>query len=148
MACPTSYACRLWPNGSSAARGGVGVAKTVFEQPAYLMQDGPQRYAWYAGTESSNNELNGIGLLKPNPLGLYDMLGNAGEFVLDAYRHNKHSRLVVVPSSLPSKGRLHSVRTLWTNLKVDQFTTTHRSEQSVIRLTALAGGFSTLELFF
>lgn len=76
-----------------AARGGVAVAEAVFEQPAFPMPDGPQRYVWYAGTESSNNELNAIGLLQPNPLGLHDMLGNAGEFVLDPFRLNKHSRL-------------------------------------------------------
>jgi hypothetical protein len=76
-----------------AARGGVAVAETVFEQPTPPMPEGPQRYAWYAGTDSSNNELNAVGLLKPNPLGLHDMLGNASEFVLDAFRLNKHSRL-------------------------------------------------------
>jgi hypothetical protein len=76
-----------------AARGGVAVTDAVFEQPAFPMPEGPQRYVWYAGTDSSNNELNAIGLLKPNPLGLHDMLGNAGEYVLDAFRLNKHSRL-------------------------------------------------------
>jgi hypothetical protein len=76
-----------------AARGGVAVAEAVFEQPAFAMPEGAGRYVWYAGTDSSNNELNAIGLLKPNPLGLHDMLGNAGEFVLDAFRLNKHSRL-------------------------------------------------------
>jgi len=76
-----------------AARGGVTVAEAVFEQPMFPMPEGPQRYVWYAGTDSSNNELNAVGLLKPNPLGLHDMLGNAGEFVLDAFRLNKHSRL-------------------------------------------------------
>ncbi|WP_162241866.1 SUMF1/EgtB/PvdO family nonheme iron enzyme [Pseudorhodoferax sp. Leaf267] len=76
-----------------AARGGVAVTPAVFEQPAFPMPEGAQRYAWFAGTDSSNNELNAIGLLKPNPLGLHDMLGNVGEFVLDPYRLNKHSRL-------------------------------------------------------
>ncbi len=76
-----------------AARGGVAVAESVFEQPAFPMPEGAQRYAWYAGTDSSNNELNAIGLLMANPLGLHDMLGNAGEFVLDPFRLNKHSRL-------------------------------------------------------
>ena len=76
-----------------ATRGGISVAEAVFEQPAFPMPEGAQRYAWYAGTDSSNNELNGIGLLKPNPLGLHDTLGNAGEFVLDAFRLNKHSRM-------------------------------------------------------
>ena len=76
-----------------AARGGIAVAEAVFEQPAFPMAEGPQRYVWFAGTESSNNELNPIGLLKPNPLGLHDILGNAGEFVLDPFRLNKHSRM-------------------------------------------------------
>jgi hypothetical protein len=76
-----------------AARGGVAVQEAVFEQPAFPMPEGPQRYVWFAGTDSSNNELNAIGLLKPNPLGLHDVLGNAGEYVLDAFRLNKHSRL-------------------------------------------------------
>lgn len=76
-----------------AARGGVAVAEAVFEQPLPPMPEGLARYAWHAGTESSNNEVNVIGLLKANPLGLHDMLGNVGEFVLDPFRLNKHSRL-------------------------------------------------------
>jgi formylglycine-generating enzyme required for sulfatase activity len=76
-----------------AARGGLAVQEAVFEQPVFPMPEGLQRYVWFAGTDSSNNELNAIGLLKPNPLGLHDMLGNAGEFVLDAFRLNKHSRM-------------------------------------------------------
>src|SRR5690349_7709199 len=76
-----------------AARGGIAVQEAVFEQPAFPMPEGPQRYVWFAGTDSSNNELNAIGLLKPNPLGLHDILGNAGEFVLDPFRLNKHSRM-------------------------------------------------------
>jgi hypothetical protein len=76
-----------------AARGGIAVQEAVFEQPAFPMPEGPQRYVWFAGTESSNNELNAIGLLKPNPLGLHDILGNAGEFVLDPFRLNKQSRM-------------------------------------------------------
>ena len=76
-----------------AARGGVAVAEAVFEQTMFPMPEGAKSYVWYAGTDSSNNELNAVGLLKPNPLGLHDMLGNAGEFVLDAFRLNKHARL-------------------------------------------------------
>jgi hypothetical protein len=76
-----------------AARGGITVQDSTFEQAAYPMPEGVVRHAWHAGTESSNNELSAIGLLKPNPLGLHDVLGNAGEFVLDPFRLNKHSRL-------------------------------------------------------
>jgi len=76
-----------------AVRGGLAVSDSVFVEPVFPMPEGEARYVWYAGTESANNELNGVGLLKPNPLGLYDMLGNAGEFVLDPFRLNKLSRL-------------------------------------------------------
>ncbi|MGE5442034.1 MAG: formylglycine-generating enzyme family protein [Bacteroidota bacterium] len=76
-----------------AARGGLAVSDSVFVQQTFPMPDGPARYVWYQGTESANNELNVIGLLKPNPLGLHDVLGNAGEFVLDPFRLNKLSRL-------------------------------------------------------
>lgn len=76
-----------------AARGGIAVPDAVFEQPVYPMPEGAGRHVWHAGTESSNNEVNAIGLLAPNPLGLHDILGNVGEFVLDPFRLNKHSRL-------------------------------------------------------
>ncbi|MBK8175043.1 MAG: SUMF1/EgtB/PvdO family nonheme iron enzyme [Rhodospirillales bacterium] len=76
-----------------AARGGLAVSESVFVAPVFPMPEGAARYVWYQGTESANNELNVIGLLKPNPLGLYDMLGNVGEFVLDPFRLNKLSRL-------------------------------------------------------
>lgn len=76
-----------------AARGGIAVSDTVFEQRTPPMAEGIARHAWHAGTESSNNELNAVGLLLPNPLGIFDMLGNAGELVLDPFRLNKHSRL-------------------------------------------------------
>lgn len=76
-----------------AARGGVAVSEAVFVEPTFPMPEGAARYVWYQGTDSANNELNVVGLLKPNPLGLHDMLGNVGEFVLDPYRLNKLSRL-------------------------------------------------------
>jgi hypothetical protein len=76
-----------------AARGGAAVPDSIFVDQAFPMPEGMARYVWYQGTDSANNELNAIGLLKPNPLGLHDMLGNAGEFVLDPFRLNKLSRL-------------------------------------------------------
>lgn len=76
-----------------ATRGGVAVAESVFIERTFPTPDGITRFAWHQGTDSANNELNVIGLLKPNPLGLHDVLGNAGEFVLDPFRLNKLSRL-------------------------------------------------------
>ena len=39
--------------------------------------------AWYA--ENSRGEAHPVGMKEPNELGLYDMTGNVGEFVIDAY---------------------------------------------------------------
>jgi formylglycine-generating enzyme required for sulfatase activity len=41
-------------------------------------------YAWYT-KNSQNKEMLPVGLLKPNDLGLFDMLGNASEWVQDPY---------------------------------------------------------------
>lgn len=76
-----------------AARGGAAVPDSVFVEQTFPMPEGMARYVWHQGTDSANNELNAIGLLKPNPLGLHDMLGNVSEFVLDPFRLNKLSRL-------------------------------------------------------
>ena len=76
-----------------AARGGLSVSDADFQLPVPPMPGAAAEYVWYQGTDSANNQLNGIGLLKPNPLGLHDMLGNAGEFVLDPFRLNKLSRM-------------------------------------------------------
>lgn len=75
-----------------AARGGIAVSESEFSQTTYPMPDGPAKHVWYQGPDSANNELNAVGLLKPNPLGLHDTLGNVAEFVLDPYRLNKLSR--------------------------------------------------------
>lgn len=39
--------------------------------------------SWYAG--NSKNQAHPVGQKQPNELGLYDMTGNVGEFVIDAY---------------------------------------------------------------
>lgn len=76
-----------------AARGGSAVSDSDFVQPKYPMPEGTASHVWFQGDQSANNELNAVGLLKPNPLGLHDVLGNVGEFVLDPFRLNKLSRL-------------------------------------------------------
>ncbi|HMR85340.1 MAG TPA: SUMF1/EgtB/PvdO family nonheme iron enzyme [Niabella sp.] len=48
-------------------------------------------YAWYSA--NSNDSLKHGGLKKPNAWGLYDMLGNAQEWVLDQYQENYYATI-------------------------------------------------------
>ncbi len=48
-------------------------------------------YAWYS--RNSENRYHKIGLKKPNAWGLYDMLGNVGEWVLDQYQPDYYATL-------------------------------------------------------
>src|SRR5581483_6902085 len=50
-------------------------------------------YAWFAGPESAAGALKQVGSKKPNPLKLYDILGNAEEIMLEPFRLNRVGRL-------------------------------------------------------
>lgn len=75
-----------------AARGGLQVATSEFRDSRYPMLEGLNAYEWFAGAQSSNGKLQLSGLLKPNPLGLHDMLGNADEMMFEPFRLNKLDR--------------------------------------------------------
>jgi hypothetical protein len=78
-----------------AARGGDAVDAAAFRGNLFPMGDGSiDDYAWIRESVSSSYQPRPIGSLRPNPLGLYDMLGNAAELVLDPFR-------------LVTSGRLH-----------------------------------------
>ena len=66
------------------ARGGIAVDSGHFDKSTPYA-DGLNKHEWYAGSESSNGRLRPVGKLAPNPLGVYDMLGNAAEFVENLY---------------------------------------------------------------
>lgn len=62
------------------ARGGMSVDATAFDKP--FPYDGPlNQYEWFFGQDSSKGKLKQVALLKSNPLGIHDMLGNASEMV-------------------------------------------------------------------
>ncbi len=52
----------------------------------YAGSEDIESVAWYAN--NSSNKAHPVGLKKPNELGLYDMTGNVGEFVIDAFDEN------------------------------------------------------------
>ena len=48
-------------------------------------------HAWHI--ENSDEERQSVGLLEPNPWGLYDMYGNVGEWVLDEYHKDGYTHV-------------------------------------------------------
>ena len=75
-----------------AARGGAAVSDQQFLQRLFPMDGDITQYVWFQGPRSAGGRLRPVGLLKPNPLGLYDVIGNAEEFVLEPYRMNRAGR--------------------------------------------------------
>lgn len=75
-----------------AARGGLSASPAEFRDLHYPMPDGINAYEWFGGAQSSNGQLQRIGLQKPNPLGLHDMLGNVDEMMFEPFRLSKLDR--------------------------------------------------------
>ena len=68
-----------------AARGGLAVSRDVFAA-THPYPDELAAYEWFAGPKSSHNQVRPAGQLKPNPLGLHDMLGNVAEMTNTLYQ--------------------------------------------------------------
>ena len=79
-------------------------------ETAYFFGDEEEEledYAWYY--ENSNSSYHKVGEKKPNPWGLYDMIGNVSEWTLDQYKEDYYTTLtdsvMINPWSKPT--RLH-----------------------------------------
>lgn len=81
------------PEWEFAARGGIAVSQAQLVDRTFPMKNGIGDYVWHAGTQSANGKAQMVGLTKPNPLGLHDMLGNVDEIVLEPFRLNRGARL-------------------------------------------------------
>lgn len=76
-----------------AARGGNAVSVEARNSRVFPMPDGSiTDYAMHSGSRSCQGEVQPIGLIQPNPLDLYDMLGNVQEYVLDPFRPTSAER--------------------------------------------------------
>lgn len=99
-----------------AARGGLAVTDPVRRKKLFPM-DGPlQDYVWFSGFKSCGGNEQPIGVLNPNPLGLFDILGNVQEYTLDSYhlrtRERRHGQAGGIAarggSCLTAEGRVRS----------------------------------------
>ena len=68
-----------------AARGGSVVTEAEFDR-RHPYGRNLLKHEWFSGPRSSHDKLKKAGILKPNPLGLHDMLGNVCEMTLSAYQ--------------------------------------------------------------
>ncbi len=76
-----------------AARGGLKVDEADFLAPVFPLPEGDVAlYAWFESTRSAEGELHPVGLLKPNPLGLHDILGNVAEMTLVPFHLDRRGR--------------------------------------------------------
>ena len=76
-----------------AARGGLEVTDSERRNQRFPIETTLGDYAFFAGDGVSNGELQYIGKKAPNPLGLFDVYGNAFEIVFDPFRLNKRGRM-------------------------------------------------------
>ncbi len=68
-----------------AARGGSKVSADDFDRKKPY-KGNVAKYEWFSGPKSSHNKIKKAGLLKPNILGIHDMLGNVAEMTNSLYQ--------------------------------------------------------------
>ncbi len=76
-----------------ATRGGARIDATKFPAPTFFGAGDLRAYARFQAAGSSRGKLGPVGLRKPNPLGLFDVYGNAEELMLEPFRLNAIGRM-------------------------------------------------------
>ncbi|MFT7596807.1 MAG: hypothetical protein ACI8R4_004149 [Paracoccaceae bacterium] len=75
-----------------ATRGGARIDATLFPGLTFFNDGAMRDFARYQAPGSARGKLGPVGLRKSNPLGLYDVYGNAEEMTLDLFRLNAIGR--------------------------------------------------------
>ena len=75
-----------------ATRGGARIDATLFPGLTFFGKGAMRDFARHQAPGSARGKLGPVGLRKPNPLGLYDVYGNAEELVLEPFRLNAIGR--------------------------------------------------------
>ncbi len=88
-----------------ATRGGAKVWEHEFIQSTFPFKGkAMNQFVQYNSSDSAAGKLQPIGVLEPNPLGLYDTLGNAAEFTLGPFFSTKRGRLYGQPGAHTIRG--------------------------------------------
>lgn len=75
-----------------ATRGGARIDETLFPAPTFFGDGDMRDFARVQGAGSARGKLGPVGLRLANPLGLYDVYGNAEELMFEPFRLNAIGR--------------------------------------------------------
>jgi len=102
-----------------AARGGTDTAY-FFGDNENLLKD----YAWYA--DNSGDKIKTVGQKKPNPFGLYDILGDVWEWMSDWYGKDYYRQSPAQNPTGPESGTYRVLRGGSFNVNADYLQSAHR----------------------
>ena len=75
-----------------ATRGGARIDPTLFPARRFFAEGSLSDYAHFQAAGQGRGKLRPVGLRAPNPIGLYDVYGNAEELMLEPFRLNAVGR--------------------------------------------------------
>lgn len=80
------------PEWEFAVRGGARIEATLFPGRRFFASGGLEDYAHFQSGGRAADNLRPVGLRQPNPVGLFDVYGNAEELILEPFRLNAIGR--------------------------------------------------------
>ncbi|WP_233270390.1 formylglycine-generating enzyme family protein [Chachezhania sediminis] len=92
------------PEWEFAARGGIKADQGTFVARRFYADGKMSDFAHYQAPGQGRGKLRPVGIRKPNPLGLYDIYGNAEELMLEPYRLNAIGRAHGQTGGLVTRG--------------------------------------------